>query len=168
MRRGGPVGDAELFFELLADVGCLTALLYLSGGSTNPFVSLYLLPLTIAAAALPARYAWSMAGLTVTGYTLLLFFFRPLGHDQSMHSSAFNLHILGMWITFLVSAMLIASFVTTMSASIRVRDRELAAARERALRDEQVLALGTFAAGAAHELGTPLATIAVLSRETGE
>jgi len=165
LRQGGPVGDAELFFELLADAGCLTALLYLSGGSTNPFVSLYLLPLTIAAAALPARYAWSMAGLTVTGYTLLVFFFQPLGHDQSMHSSAFNLHILGMWITFLVSAVLIASFVTTMSASIRVRDRELAAARERALRDEQVLALGTFAAGAAHELGTPLATIAVLSRE---
>lgn len=165
LRQDGPVGDAELFFELLADVACLTALLYLSGGSTNPFVSLYLLPLTIAAAALPARHAWSMAGLTVTCYTLLLFFFQPLGHDQSMHSNAFNLHILGMWITFLVSAVLIASFVTTMSASIRVRDRELAAARERALRDEQVLALGTFAAGAAHELGTPLATIAVLSRE---
>ncbi len=165
LRQGGAVGDAELFFELLADVACLTVLLYLSGGSTNPFVSLYLLPLTIAAAALPARYAWSMAGLTVSCYTLLLFFFRPLGQDHSMHSNAFNLHILGMWITFLVSAVLIASFVTTMSASIRARDRELAAARERALRDEQVLALGTFAAGAAHELGTPLATIAVLSRE---
>jgi two-component system, sensor histidine kinase RegB len=165
MRRGNPVADAELFFELLADVACLTALLYLSGGSTNPFVSLYLLPLTIAAAALPARYAWSMAGLTVLCYTLLLFFFRPLGQDHSMHSNAFNLHILGMWVTFLVSAVLIASFVTTMSASIRARDRELAAARERALRDEQVLALGTFAAGAAHELGTPLSTIAVLSRE---
>ncbi|HEX9451156.1 MAG TPA: ATP-binding protein [Burkholderiales bacterium] len=166
LRQRVPVGDAEFFLELLADVACLTALLYLSGGSTNPFVSLYLLPLTIAAAALPARYAWSMAGLTVLCYTLLLFFFQPLAqHDQSMHSSAFNLHILGMWITFLVSAVLIASFVTTMSASIRARDRELAAARERALRDEQVLALGTFAAGAAHELGTPLATIAVLSRE---
>lgn len=165
LREGTPVGDAEFFFELIADVACLTALLYLSGGSTNPFVSLYLLPLTIAAAALPARYAWSMAGLTVVCYTLLLFFFQPLGQDHSMHSSAFNLHILGMWVTFLVSAVLIASFVTTMSASIRARDRELAAARERALRDEQVLALGTFAAGAAHELGTPLATIAVLSRE---
>jgi two-component system sensor histidine kinase RegB len=106
-----------------------------------------------------------MAGLTVSCYTLLLFYFQPLGHDPSMHSNAFNLHILGMWITFLVSAVLIASFVTTMSGSIRVRDRQLAAARERALRDEQVLALGTFAAGAAHELGTPLATIAVLSRE---
>lgn len=166
LRQGAAVGDAELFCELLADVACLTALLYLSGGSTNPFVSLYLLPLAIAAAALPARYAWSMAGLTVACYTLLLFFFRPLaGQDHSMHSNAFNLHILGMWITFLVSAILIANFVTTMSASIRARDRELAAARERALRDEHVLALGTFAAGAAHELGTPLSTIAVLSRE---
>lgn len=165
LRQAVAVGDGELFLELLADVACLTALLYWSGGSTNPFVSLYLLPLTIAAAALPARYAWSMTGLTVACYTSLLFFFRPLGHDPSLHSNAFGLHVLGMWITFLVSAVLIASFVTAMSASLRARDRELAAARERALRDEQVLALGTFAAGAAHELGTPLATIAVLSRE---
>jgi two-component system sensor histidine kinase RegB len=70
-----------------------------------------------------------------------------------------------MWANFMVSAVLIASFIATMSASIRGRDRELAIARERVLRDEQVVALGTFAAGAAHELGTPLSTIAVLTRE---
>jgi two-component system sensor histidine kinase RegB len=82
-----------------------------------------------------------------------------------MHAAAFNLHVTGMWVNFMLSAVLITGFVGTMSASIRERDRRLAAARERALRDEQVLALGTFAAGAAHELGTPLSTIAVLARE---
>jgi two-component system sensor histidine kinase RegB len=165
LRKSAAVSEGELFLELLADVAALTALLYLSGGSTNPFVSLYLLPLTIAATALTARYAWAMAGLTIACYSALMFFYLPLGHGHEMHSSAFNLHVLGMWANFLVSAVLIASFVATMSASIRRRDRELAVARERALRDEQVLALGTFAAGAAHELGTPLSTIAVLARE---
>jgi two-component system sensor histidine kinase RegB len=159
--------EAKLFLELLADVAALTALLYLSGGSTNPFVSLYLLPLIIAATALTARYAWAMAGLTIACYSALMFFYLPLGHGHEMHSSAFNLHVLGMWANFLVSAVLIASFVATMSASIRGRDRELAIARARALRDEQVVALGTFAAGAAHELGTPLSTIAVLTKGTG-
>ncbi|HKQ26349.1 MAG TPA: ATP-binding protein [Burkholderiales bacterium] len=165
LRRAAPVSEAELFLELLADVAALTALLYLSGGSTNPFVSLYLLPLTIAATAFSARYAWAMAGLTIACYSALMFFYVPLGQGHEMHSSAFNLHVLGMWANFLVSAVLIASFVATMSASIRGRDRELAIARERALRDEQVVALGTFAAGAAHELGTPLSTIAVIARE---
>ena len=165
LRKSAAVSEGELFLELLADVAALTALLYLSGGSTNPFVSLYLLPLTIAATTLTARYAWAMAGLTIACYSALMFFYRPLGYGHEMHSSAFNLHVLGMWANFLVSAVLIASFVATMSASIRRRDRELAIARERALRDEQVLALGTFAAGAAHELGTPLSTIAVLARE---
>ena len=165
LHKSAAVSEGELFLELLADVAALTALLYLSGGSTNPFVSLYLLPLTIAATALTARYAWAMAGLTIACYSALMFFYLPLRHGHEMHSSAFNLHLLGMWANFLVSAVLIASFVATMSASIRRRDRELAVARERALRDEQVLALGTFAAGAAHELGTPLSTIAVLARE---
>lgn len=165
LRSAAAVSDAELFAELLADVAALTALLYLSGGSTNPFVSLFLLPLSIAAIALPPRYAWTMAALTMACYSALMFFFRPLGDGHEMHGSAFNLHVLGMWVNFLVSAVLIAAFVGGMSMSIRARDRQLAAARERALRDEQVLALGTFAAGAAHELGTPLSTIAVLTRE---
>src|SRR5882762_9486753 len=119
LRQTAPVSEAELFLELLADVAALTALLYLSGGSTNPFVSLYLLPLTIAATALSARHALGMAGLTITCYSALMFFYLPLGHGHEMHSSAFNLHVLGMWANFLVSALLIASFVATMSASIR-------------------------------------------------
>ena len=166
LRQNKPVSDFGFFAELLADAAALTALLTLSGGSTNPFVSLYLLPIAVAAIALPARLAWLITCVTIVCYTALLFFFLPLTHgEHEMHSSAFNLHILGMWVTFLASAVLITAFVTVMAASIRARDRELAAARERELRDEQVLALGTFAAGAAHELGTPLSTIAVLAKE---
>jgi two-component system sensor histidine kinase RegB len=143
----------------------LTALLYFAGGSTNPLVSLLLLPLMIAATILPARYSWGVAALAVCCYSLLLFWYLPLG-EQPHHGEAaaeFNLHVLGMWATFVVSAGLIAHFVASMAHSLRERDRMLALAREEALRNERIVALGTLAAGAAHELGTPLATMTVLA-----
>jgi two-component system, sensor histidine kinase RegB len=164
-----PVSNLEFFAQLLIDIFALTALLYFSGGSTNPFISLYLLPLTIAAAILPWRYTWAIAAITITCYTILLFEYIPLPHDHSDDHSAhlmeFNLHVSGMWLTFVLSTILIAWFVVKMSFSIRDRDKDLAQAREQALRNEQIIALGTLAAGAAHELGTPLSTMAVISGE---
>ncbi len=164
-----PVSNLEFFAQLLIDIFALTALLYFSGGSTNPFISLYLLPLTIAAAILPWRYTWAIAVITITCYTILLFEYIPLPHDHSDDHSAhlmeFNLHVSGMWLTFVLSTILIAWFVVKMSISIRDRDKDLAQAREQALRNEQIIALGTLAAGAAHELGTPLSTMAVISGE---
>ena len=68
-----PVTNIEFFLQLLVDVLALSCLLYFSGGSTNPFISLYLLPLTIAAAALPWRYTWVMAIVTIACYSILLF-----------------------------------------------------------------------------------------------
>ena len=177
LRQAWPVADAEFFAQLLADVLALTALLFFSGGSTNPFVSLYLLPLTIAAAVLPARYTWATAVLTVACYTLLLFVYIPLplpgeicsteatGHMHLGGEDDFGRHVLGMWFNFVLSAGLISFFVVKMAGSIRERDRQLAEAREQSLRDERIVALGTLAAGAAHELGTPLATMAVITRE---
>lgn len=165
LRRKWPVSSVEFFTQLLVDVFALSALLYFSGGSTNPFISLYLLPLTIAAAALPWAYTWVMAAITISCYTLMLFYYLPLPHDHDEHNSEFNLHVSGMWLAFVLSTMLIAWFVVKMGISIRERDKDLALAREQALRNEQIIALGTLAAGAAHELGTPLATMAIVAGE---
>lgn len=165
LRRNWPVSSIEFFAQLLVDVFALSALLYFSGGSTNPFISLYLLPLTIAAAALPWAYTWVMAAITISCYTLLLFYYVPLPHDHEEHINEFNLHVSGMWLAFVLSTVLIAWFVVKMGISIRERDKDLALAREQALRNEQIIALGTLAAGAAHELGTPLATMAVVTGE---
>jgi two-component system sensor histidine kinase RegB len=165
LRRNWPVSSVEFFAQLLIDVFALSALLYFSGGSTNPFISLYLLPLTIAAAALPWAYTWLMAAITISCYTLLLFYYVPLPHDHEEHISEFNLHVSGMWLAFVLSTVLIAWFVVKMGISIRERDKDLALAREQALRNEQIIALGTLAAGAAHELGTPLATMAIVTGE---
>ncbi len=169
LRYPWPVTYPEFFAQLLIDVAGLTALLYFSGGSTNPFISLYLLPLTIAATVLPWYYTWGMAVITISCYTVLLFKYIPFPHDHlddhSRHMFEFNLHISGMWLTFVLSTLLITSFVVRMNASIRDRDKELSRSRERALQNEQIIALGTLAAGAAHELSTPLSTMAIITGE---
>jgi two-component system sensor histidine kinase RegB len=164
MRRPWPVGEAELFTHLALDVAALTGMLYFSGGSTNPFVILYLLPLALTAAALTAGYAWAMVALSVACYTLLMFYYIPLPQSHGDHDD-FGLHVFGMWLGFILSAALIAWFAVRMGETRRSRDRLLAQMREDELRNERIVALGTLAAGAAHELGTPLSTMAVLAKD---
>ena len=164
--NGKPVPNAELFAQLCVDVLALSILLYYSGGSTNPFVSLYLLPLVIAAATLPGRYTWGMAALTSACYSVLMFYYIPLPHNhQHDGDSAFNAHVVGMWLGFVFSTVVVAYFVVQMAQAVRSRDEMLARVREEILRNERVVALGTQAAGAAHELGTPLSTMAVVIGE---
>ncbi len=181
-----PVGNLELFLQLALDVLVLTVLLYYGGGSTNPFVSLYLLPLVIAAATLPRRLTWGMAALTLACYSLLMVWYVPLPNEQHDHAAmqqmghthqhstetsvapmadAFNTHILGMWLGFVISAVVIAYFVVEMARAVRQRDAQLTRSREETLRNERIVALGTQAASAAHELGTPLSTMSVVIGE---
>jgi len=163
---GASIGDQEFFLQLCIDVMALAAVLYYTGGATNPFAWLFLIPLIIAATVLSAPAAWLMAALTTLCYSLLFFYYRPLGNDtHAHHDQAFSQHIFGMWFGFALSAALIAWFVVGMANTLRQRDKLLAEAREQALRDEQLVALGTLATGAAHELGTPLSTMAVVTRE---
>ena len=162
LQQARPVHDLELFMHFTVDVLALTVFLYFTGGSTNPFAPLYLLPLTLTAASLPSRYSWSMVLITVACYSLLLFYYVPVPEMHGAHDHGFRLHVLGMWLGFLLSALLIAGFVVRMSMTVRRQDQKIADLREQQLRDEQILALGTLAAGAAHELGTPLSTLAIV------
>jgi two-component system sensor histidine kinase RegB len=164
-----PVSDTEFFLQLLTDVLALSGVFYLTGGASNPFVGFYLLPLMIAATVLPKRFVWSMAGITVSCYSLLMYIYLPLDPSSHMHHDAsFNQHVFGMWFGFVFSAGLVSYFVTNMAQTLRERDRILAATREQALRNENLVALGTLAAGAAHELGTPLNTVAIVTDELKE
>jgi len=163
LNRPAAVNDAELFMQLSVDLTALTVLLFFSGGASNPFVSLYLPPIAIAAAILPARFAWAVAAISGAAYSMLVFISMPLLMDNM--DRAPQLHLVGMWLTFVISAALITWFVARMTSAIRQRDLALAAAREEALRNERVVALGSLAAGAAHELGTPLSTMAVIVGE---
>ncbi|MDR5905917.1 ATP-binding protein [Franzmannia qiaohouensis] len=170
-RLGRPraVTDTEYLFHLLADVAGLTLLFYFTGGSTNPFITYYLVPITIAAATLPWRFAWLIASASMAGYTFLMLFFEPV--PQLSHGiivGSISLHVLGMWLNFGLSAGLVTFFIYKMAHALRRRDQTLSRTREAALRNEQVLAVATQAAGTAHELGTPLSTMAVLLKEMRE
>lgn len=156
-------GGVGLCLQQIADVVGLGVLLFLSGGAANPLVSLLLLPVATGALTLSARGAAAVATLAIAAYSLLTVWYVPLPIGDA--DRAARLHLAGMWLTFVASVLLIAWLIVRMNASVRARDAALASAREQALRDERVVALGTLAAGAAHELGTPLTTMAVIVGE---
>jgi two-component system sensor histidine kinase RegB len=161
-----PVREAEFFANLLLDVAFLTALLYFSGGSSNPLVSYYLIPVIVSAAVLRAGYTWAVAALALAGYTMLFFRYVPFEpFSMGGHRGMMSAHLVGMWVNFAFSAVLIALFVTRIAGSVRRQDRVIARIREDALRNEQIVSVAGIAAGAAHELRTPLATMRVLADE---
>ena len=178
-----PILEMELFIQLSCDVLAITAILYFTGGATNPVAWFFLLPLIIAATVLPQEYTWYMVMFTSGCYTLLMTYYHPLPDIQpvlfqdpraphAMHNlhammpeHDLDLHVFGMWFGFVFSAVMVAYFVVEMAKNLRARERSLAEAREQTLRNERVVALGTLAAGAAHEMGTPLGTMAILIRE---
>jgi two-component system sensor histidine kinase RegB len=163
LRLNVPATQMEFLAHLLADLTAFAVLVFFSGGVTNPFVSLMLVPIVIAAISLRPRWVWLLAAVAGGYYALLLFVYQPLAVADPI--AATGMHLGGMWFNFLISAGLIAFFVTRMHAALRTRDQELAALREKQLRDERILALGTQAALAAHELATPLATIQITAHE---
>jgi two-component system sensor histidine kinase RegB len=162
------VHDGEVVLHLAVDIAAFTAVVYFTGGPTNPFVSLYLVPISLAATSLPTAYAWLTGLICTAGYSFLWWRSVPLPPVQERFGSAFDLHLAGMWVNFVIAAVLIVLFVGRMAWLVRQRDRELGEMRESSLRDQQIVELGTLAAGTAHELNTPLATLAILASELEE
>lgn len=163
-----PVTPFEFFIHLLLDLLCLSVIFYFSGGANNPFVSYFLVPICISAATLTGFYTVIIASTGIISYSLLLFFHIPLpalapSHEHMYHS--LNLHVVGMWVNFFISAGLITYFVVKMAQALRAQEEQLNRLREDELRNEQLMAVATLAAGTAHELGTPLATMKVLLGE---
>jgi two-component system sensor histidine kinase RegB len=150
--------------QLLLDIVILSVIVYLTGGWTNPLVSLYLVPIAAAAALLSRTWTWIVTGAAVLAYGAMTRFHKPI-FDLHHGGADFALHVSGMWLTFVLAAMLLAYFGSQFAATLQRRDRALAAAREANLRSEQIMGIATLAAGTAHELSTPLATIAVTAAE---
>ena len=172
LRQPLPVTEIEFFVQLLIDLLCLSVVFYFSGGANNPFVSYFLVPICISAATLGGGLTLIITGLSLFSYAILLFFHVPLpalapGHHHQGNSSI-NFHVLGMWLNFFISASLITYFVVKMARDLRAQEAQLNRWREDQLRDEQVMAVATLAAGTAHELGTPLSTMKVLISELRE
>ena len=167
LRRYDDASDTEIFRHLFIDVCALSIVLYFTGGASNPFITLYIFPLIISVTVMPARFSWIFAAITFVAYTFLMFQYQPLEMQHAEHKmgSDFNTHIMGMWMAFALSAGLVAHFVAKMGNTIRLQQNLLVKAKENALRDRQIIELGTLAASTAHELGTPLGTMNLLVTE---
>ena len=179
--------EREFFFHLATDITVLTILFVFSGGSANPFVSLYLFPIIVSASLLSSTYTRVLLFLGITCYSALfvidmLWPGSSPSHEShaagnmSSHnshtasteasgSSMFSLHLYGMWFTFAFSALLISTFVVRMKKQLAKQQQKINAQRESALRDEQVIAIATQAANVAHHIGTPLSTISVIAND---
>lgn len=149
------ISNNTLFIELLFDVIALTIQLYLSGGAANPFISLFLLQVIIASVLLQRIYATLIALITIICYVFLVFYHHEF-HAFHHHNAAgfFNLHLNGMLISYILSAILLLIFVTKIIANLQERDRK-------SQEEEQIIRMGLMASNAAHELSTPLTTISV-------
>jgi two-component system, sensor histidine kinase RegB len=148
------------------DTICLTALLGLTGGPTNPFSLLYLVQIALSAVVLHKIWTWILGALSTAGFGLLFFFHLPSAAFEPHHAEqGLSPHLIGMWIAFMIAAALIAFFTGKIADALRKREHDVLVLRDQVAKNERLASLVTLAAGAAHELGTPLATIAVVARE---
>ncbi len=153
------------FGHILVDVTVLTWMVGWSGGIANPFGSLFLILIALAALALPLRWTHAVAAACVAGYALSAVFGLPLrgGYFDTM-----SLHLWGAAANFLLSSVVVLVFSTRLASALRERESQLAALRERFVRNEGIVALATHAASVAHELNTPLATMTLLTDDIAE
>lgn len=166
--QSNSISTAEFLAHLALEIVLLTLIFYLAGGAANPFVSYYLVPICIAAAVLPRAYVFATAAAAIMAYSLLIFFYVPIHALMPHDAHGANLHLLGMWLTFVASAVLISYFVSRMAGTIEYQRERMSQQREQQLEDDRLISIATLAASTAHELGTPLNSIHLLSQEMTE
>jgi two-component system sensor histidine kinase RegB len=169
LRRARAVGEGVVVAVLTLDVLLLTGLLFFAGGSFNPFSFLYLVHIALAAVVLRSGWTWVLVVLSLLASGGLFFGHLWLALDDSgamdhpMHHM--HMHLVGMWVAFAVAAAFIVYFVTRIRRALARQEADLEAERRHAARNDKLVALATLAAGAAHELATPLGTIVVAAKE---
>ena len=162
LRFKGPITNEALFGALLLDVVALSAQLYLSGGATNPFVSLFLLQVVLGSVLLDRWSSWMLVIATSVAFALMTVFYRPIVLPPTINRSLFALHVQGMWVCFALVAVLLVLFVSRINANLRTQDLRLADIKRQAVEEEHIVRIGMLASGAAHELGTPLSSLSVI------
>jgi len=162
-RHKAQISQLALLTQICADILFLSLLLFFSGGATNAFVSLLLIPIAIAAVTLTPALLALVAFFAILSYSILLWFL-PM---SVMHGNMQG-HFIGMGINFLFSALVVAIVVGKMARSINQRELAIAAYRENLLKQEQVTALGVASAQITHQLATPIATVQLLADELSE
>lgn len=157
--------SATAFGHILVDITVLTWMVGWSGGIANPFGSLFVILIALAALALPLNWTLAVAVACVVGYTVSAAFGMPL---PSGSFDPLSLHMWGMAANFLISTIVVLVFSTRLAFALHEREREISTLRERFARNEGIVALATHAASVAHELNTPLATMTLLVDDIAE
>jgi|694.fasta_scaffold30403_8 two-component system sensor histidine kinase RegB len=159
---------------MFVDVADLTGLLYLSAGIANPFWFFYFVNIAVAAAAITPTWAWLLWGFTVACvFVLLSSQIQPIGliegslRGQLEQARGWTLIKLGHLIAFVACSGIITYFITLLTGELRRREQVIQEAEQAKARNQQLEALATLAGGAAHELASPLSTIAVVAKEVG-
>jgi len=165
---------------MVLDICQLTLLLYNSGGPMNPFTFLYLVHVALAAVLMRQRWSWSLTVLTIVCYAALF----VARHNETaafsekasvvplclelgggMNADSVHMHLQGMWVAFSLTALFIVFFVGKIQKALARHHQTIDRLRREKLKTEKLASLATLAAGAAHELSTPLSTIAVAANE---
>src|SRR4051794_17502976 len=161
-RRSGaiarPVNELQIALVMMLDIAVLTGLLYFSGGPHNPFAFLYVVQIALATVLVRALWSWMLVGLSFVGFGFLLIANRPLTIPDDRR-------MIGAWMALGVASAFVVHFLRRIMVALAERDAELTEARGLAARQERLAALATMAAGAAHELSTPLGTVALAAKE---
>jgi len=160
-RRDTPsrtVHEWQIALVMMLDVGILTGLLYLTGGPHNPFGLLYVVQIALATVLLRAKWAWLLGGLSFVGFGVLLAMHEPLAIPDDNRA-------VGAWVALGVASAFVVHFLQRITAALAERETELTKTRGLAARQERLASLATMAAGAAHELSTPLGTVALAAKE---
>ncbi len=155
--------DGLLVGILTVDVGLLTTVLLLTGGSSNPFTLLYLVPVVVAALLVQPRWTGLVYGVATVAYAGLFVWGPP---PQAHHDAkAMGMHLAGMFLAYALGGGLLGLAVVRIRAALAAATRQERAARDLQDRAERLASLATLAAGASHELATPLSTILLISKE---
>lgn len=158
----------EAAWQLCFDLAQIAALLSLTGGLTNPFAVLLLAPMTIAASALPGRQLILLGAATFVMVSMAAFFARPLTFSEGRIATLNEPILVGTWLAILIAAVFFAFYARTVTAEITATSDALFAARMALEREQKLQHLGGVIAAAAHEMGTPLATIKLVSSELAD
>jgi len=161
-RIARPVGHGELLAALLVDVGVLSIQLFYAGGITNPFIFLFLLQVAVGAMLLGRTTVWVMVVVTSLAFIALTLWHLPLRLPDGSSPTLSVDYIGGLLICYVLCASLLVVFIGRIGRILKRRDARLAELRQRAAEEEHILRMGLLASGAAHELGTPLATLSVI------
>jgi two-component system sensor histidine kinase RegB len=156
------IQDWHLLLHLAFECQLLAGLLFFTGGATNPFISYFLVLLVVSAYSLPISYSLLITVLCIADYSLLTQWYQPLlsNHVHGLPGhSLFDLHLAGMWLTFVISALIVVTFIPLLLKSSQQQQQEIQQLREQQLKNEQLIGIATLAAGTAHEMGTPLMTM---------